>query len=71
MSGNVILGWLELESESYSFGITGYEDEEPEIGLGQNIEQESMLNDSCSFWHITGDKYCFDEASIVECGYDF
>ena len=47
------------------------EKEEPEIGYGQNIEQESMSNDSCSFLHIIGDEYCDDEANIAECGYDF
>ena len=32
------------------------EDEEPEIGHGQNIDQESLSNDLCSFCRITKDK---------------
>ena len=39
------------------------EDEEPEIGHGQNIDQESLSNDLCSFCHITKDKYCNDKAN--------
>ena len=45
-------------------------EKEPGIFDSLNVQQESMSNDSCSFWHITGDKYCDDEANIVECGYD-
>ena len=45
-------------------------EKEPGIFDGLNVHQESMSNDSCSFWHITGDEYCDDEANIVECGYD-
>ena len=44
---------------------------EPEIVNDQNIQHEVTSNESCSFWHITGDEYCDDEANIVECGYDF
>ena len=44
---------------------------EPEIVNGQNVQQEVTSNESCSFWHITADEYCDDEANIVECGYDF
>ena len=44
---------------------------ELEIVNGQNSQQESLSNYSCSFWQITADKYCDDEANIVECGYDF
>ena len=44
---------------------------ELEIVNGQNIQQEIMSNESCSFWHITADEYCDDEANIAECGYDF
>ena len=44
---------------------------EPEIVNGQNVQQEVTSNESCSFWHITADEYCDDEANIAECGYDF
>ena len=57
-----------------TFVFIGYHTEEkkPEIVDSLNIQQEpSTSNDSCSFWHITGDDYCDDEANIVECGYDF
>ena len=57
-----------------TFVFIGYhtEEKEPEIVDSLNIQQEpSTSNDSCSFWHITGDDYCDDEANIVECGYDF
>ena len=57
-----------------TFVFIGYHTEEkgPKIVDSLKIQQEfTISNNSCSFWHITGDEYCDDEANIVECGYDF
>ena len=40
-----------------------------DIPSDQIVRQVS--NNSCPYWHITGDGYCDDEANIEECGYDF
>ena len=48
-------------------------DEKPQLFIDQNLDQlmPELSNYSCPFWHITGDKYCDDEANIAQCGYDF
>ena len=47
------------------------EGKEDVILPGQTYNQAEKSNDSCPFLHIVGDKYCDDEANILECGYDW
>ena len=62
-AATVVFVWYQVEG-----------DKKPGLFIGQDLNQQPMQelsNYSCPFWHITGDKYCDDEANIAQCGYDF